>query len=204
MGLYADHVLPRLVHLAMRGEPFASERPAAVARARGRVLELGFGSGLNLPHYGPAVTELLALDPALLGRRLARPAIERAPFPVGFVELEGARFALEDDAVDQVVSTWTLCTIPDLAVALAEVRRVLRPGGALLFLEHGRSPDARVRRWQRRLEPLQKRLAGGCHLTRDVPALLRAAGYELRELRELDLRGPRVAAHHFRGVAAPA
>lgn len=202
MGLYREHLLPRALHLAMRGWPFRAERPRCVGRAEGRVLEIGFGSGLNLPHYGAGVRELLALEPSAVARRLARPAIEAAPFPVRFVGLEAASIPLEDGAVDCVVSTWTLCTVPDPHAALAEVRRVLRPGGALHFLEHGRHPDPRLARWQERLDPLQRRIAGGCHLSRAIPALVSAAGLRLEGVEEFELARPTLAGHSFLGSAA--
>jgi ubiquinone/menaquinone biosynthesis methyltransferase len=135
VGLYREQLLPRLLHVSMRGWPFGAQRPRCVARAAGRVLEIGFGSGLNLPHYGPEVSELLALEPSAVARRLARDAIARAPFPVRFLGLEASSIPLDDACADCVVSTWTLCTVPDVAGALAEIRRVLRPGGELIVLD---------------------------------------------------------------------
>jgi SAM-dependent methyltransferase len=201
VGLYSEHLLPRLLHVSMRGWPFGAQRPRCVARAAGRVLEIGFGSGLNLPHYGPGVRELLALEPSAVARRLARGATERAPFPVRFVGLEAAAIPVDDASVDCVVSTWTLCTVPDAPAALEEIRRVLKPGGQLLFLEHGRHPDPRRARWQERLDPLQRRIAGGCHLSRPIPALVAASGLILGEVEEFELARPRLLGHSFLGAA---
>ena len=201
VGLYSEHLLPRLLHLSMRGWPFQAQRPRCVAAAEGRVLEIGFGSGLNLPHYRPGVTELLALEPSAVARRLARGAIERAPFPVRLLGLQAESLPLEEASVDCVVSTWTLCSVRDPAAALAELRRVLRPGGRLLFLEHGRHPDPRRARWQERLDPLQRRIAGGCHLSRPIPALVAASGLLLDPVEEFELARPRLLGHSFLGSA---
>lgn len=199
MGLYGDHVLPRLIAFGMRGEGFADQRARALEGVRGRVLELGFGAGLNVPHYGEGVTELLALEPALVNRRLARRRIAAAGFPVEWVGLQGESVPLEDGSVDAVVSTWTLCTIPDLARALGEARRVLRPGGSLHFLEHGLAPEPRVARWQRRLEPVQKLCFGGCHLTRRIDQAVAEAGLSVEGLETYFMDGPRIAAWMYRG-----
>lgn len=203
MGLWSNHLLPRLVARGMAGEDFAEQRARALAGVRGRVLELGFGSGLNLPHYPPEVTEVLALDPVRVNRKLARRRIEEAEVPVEWVGLRGEEVPLDADSVDFVTSTWTLCTIPDPGRALDEVRRVLRPGGALVFLEHGLSPDPRVARWQRRLTPLQRRVCGGCHLDRPIDRTVQEAGFELVELETYSMKGARVATWMYRGRAAP-
>ena len=202
MGLYYEHVLPRMIHFGMSGKAFRAQRPSCVGKPRGRVLEIGFGSGLNLPHYdGEAVSELIALEPSAVGKKLARRAVERAPFPVSFIGLDGADIPLDAASVDAVASTWTLCTIPDVAAALSEIDRVLKPGGRLHFLEHGRSPDAGVARWQRRLNPVQKVWAGGCNLDREIGALIRAAGFEMEELEEFYMPGLRIFSFMYRGVA---
>ena len=199
MGLYVEHVLPRVVALGMGGRSFQAQRRQALGGLTGRVLELGFGAGHNLPHYGEGVSEVLALEPAQVNRKLAARRIANAPIPVEWVGLEGESIPLEDDSVDAVVSTWTLCTIPDLQRALAEVRRVLAPGRELTFLEHGLSPDSRVARWQQRLNPLQKLCFGGCHLNRAIDRELESAGFELEELETFYMDGPKPMSWMYRG-----
>jgi ubiquinone/menaquinone biosynthesis C-methylase UbiE len=201
MGLYRERLLPHLLELSMRRPLFGAERPKCVGRLHGRVLELGFGSGLNLPHYPAAVGEVLALEPSQVARGIAARRIARAAVPVRFVDLDGQAIALEDASVDCAASTWTLCTIPDLGAALAEVRRVLRPGGALHFLEHGRSSEPPVARWQRRLTPLQKRLFGGCHLDRPIDELVEGSGLVLEQDERTTMKGPRIYTYLYRGIA---
>ena len=181
MGLYSDFILPHMLAYGMGGKHFRALRPTCVAQARGRVLELGFGAGHNLPHYTGDVDELVALEPSDVARKLAGKRVAAAPFPVEFAGLDGAQVPLDAASVDTVVSTWTLCTIPDRAAALAEVARVLKPGGKILFLEHGRAPDKGPEKWQRRIEPVWKHIAGGCHLHRPVSTLIEANGYQLVE-----------------------
>jgi len=200
LSFYRDHILPRCVNKGMSGDEFRRLRAEHLVRARGRVLELGFGSGLNLPHYPEAVTELLGVDPARVGRKLAAERIAAAPFPVRFLDLdENGRLPLEDASIDTAASTWTLCTIPDVASALAEVRRVLVPGGELCFLEHGLSPDPGVARWQGRLNGIQKLLFGGCRLNRKIDDIVRAAGFELSEPKQFLMSGPRTHSSLYAG-----
>ncbi len=201
VGFYRDHLLPRGVDLCMGLRPFRELRETTAAGLAGDVVEVGFGSGLNLPHYPPGVTHLHAVDPALVGRKLARKRLAACSFPVEFVGLEAERIDLPDDSMDAGLVTWTLCTIPDVAVALDELRRVLKPGAALHFVEHGRAADARVARWQDRLNPVQKLLCGGCHLNRRIDQLLRDAGFELADLETFYLKGPKVAAFTYQGRA---
>jgi SAM-dependent methyltransferase len=205
MGLWSRHVLPRLVDRLCAAEEVAALRAEIVPQARGEVLEVGFGTGLNLPFYDPArVERVLGLEPAEEMFALAR---RRAPvpFPVERIALEGERIPLAPESVDTVVVTFTLCSIPDVARALDGMRRVLRPEGRLLFLEHGAAREPGVRRWQERVNPLWKRALGGCHLTRDVPALVRGAGFTIETLREEAVAGaPAIAAYSYRGVARPA
>ena len=204
MTLYDRYVLPRLVHFVCGQRLASRQRAAVIPRASGEVLEVGFGSGHNLPHYDAgAVTRLVALEPSEAMWQLARPAVERSPLPVEVVVASAEEVPLADASVDTVVATYTLCTVPDAGRALREARRVLRPGGRLLFCEHGEAPDEAVRRWQRRLDPLWTRLAGGCHLGRPIPVLVEAAGFRLVELSALYLPGWRPAAFNFRGEAAP-
>ena len=175
---YDRHVLPYLLDFACGLPPVADLRRQVVPQAQGRVLEIGIGTGLNLPFYDRRkVSALVGIDPAEQMHRLARRRSERAGLPVELLPLSADRLPLPSASFDSVVCTFTLCSVPDPAAALAEMRRVLRPGGRLLLAEHGLSPQPRVARWQHRLEPAWSRIAGGCHLTRDVPRLLREAGF---------------------------
>ncbi len=183
MSLYTHYLLPCLTHLVMRSRVLADYRRRTVAQARGVVLELGFGSGLNLPFYDPQRVSLVyALEPEPGMIRLARKRIARTSVPVEVLQCGAGRIPLPDATVDTVLSTWTLCTIPDVERALLEVRRVLTGDGVFLFTEHGRSPERNVAHWQDRLTPVWRRLAGGCHLNRKHDALLETAGFELVRL----------------------
>jgi SAM-dependent methyltransferase len=197
---YLERVLPRCVDFGMRGEVFRELRPGCVGAAAGRVLELGFGSGLNLPHLCGGVEELVAIDPAHLGRELAAERIAAAPFPVRFAELEGSRWAVEDASFDCVVCTWTLCTVPSIAAVMAEVGRVLRPGGTFRFLEHGRSRDDGVARWQRRLNGVQGTLFGGCQLDREIEVCVGEAGVGVLEHEEFVAEGLAIFSSMYGGV----
>jgi len=197
MGFYADQILPRITHAMMSSPPIAEVRAKALAPAQGAVLDVGFGSGLNLPHYASGVTRVLAVEPSETARRLARRAIKAARFPVEMVGLDGQSLELEDESVDCVVTTWTLCTIPRADLALAEFVRVLKPGGKYVFAEHGRAPDASVARWQDRLNGLQRRLAGGCHLNREIDHMIGATTLSIATLDTFYVRGPKT-----HGVAA--
>jgi ubiquinone/menaquinone biosynthesis C-methylase UbiE len=204
MSFYERYVLPNLIHLAMRNRALASYRSAIVGRARGTVLEVGVGSGANLPYYGASVEQLYALEPSppLLAR--ARDLAQRMPFAVELLPGRGEALPLADASVDTVVVTFTLCTIAGVQRSLHEMRRVLRPGGSVLFAEHGLAPDRRVARWQHRLNPLWRPLAGGCNLDRDIAALLRGANFRIAKLDTGYARGPRFASFIYAGEAAPA
>ena len=201
MSWYADHVLPRVVDVALGTREFTEVRARVAAGLAGEVLEVGFGSGRNVPHYPPAVTRVRAVDPATVGRRLAAARVAASAVPVEYVGLDGQDLPLESASVDHVLTTWTLCTIPDVARALGEIARVLRPGGQLHFVEHGRSPDPRVARWQDRLTPLQRRIAGGCHLNRPIDELVAHSGLTLGPMTTYSMRAPRALGHTFEGVA---
>jgi ubiquinone/menaquinone biosynthesis C-methylase UbiE len=201
MGFYADHVVPRITELAMSRRELMPIRARVAAPLNGDVLEVGFGSGLNVPHYPPAVTHVRAVDPAIVGRRLAAERVASSSVPVEYVGLDGQALSQESASVDHVLATWTLCSIPDVDRALREIRRVLRPGGLFHFVEHGRSPDPGVAAWQDRLTPFQRRVAGGCHLNRPIDQLVRNSGLELIRLENYYTRGPRPFGYMFEGVA---
>jgi SAM-dependent methyltransferase len=182
MGFYADRILPRVVERALAERTTGPLRARVCAGLAGEVVEIGFGSGGNVPHYPAVVTGVAAVEPSDLAWELAQRRLQDSTVPVRRSGVDGQRLSLPDGTFDCALSSWTLCTIPDAGAALAEVRRVLRPGGTLHFVEHGLAPDAGVRRWQRRLEPLQKAVFGGCHLTRPVVATLTGAGFEIRSV----------------------
>jgi ubiquinone/menaquinone biosynthesis C-methylase UbiE len=201
MGVWEAQVLPRVIDKMLGNAEMAKVRSRSLGDLHGTVVEVGFGSGPNVPLYPEAVTKVYAVDPSTVGRELAAGRLAASSVPVEFIGLDGQLLPLADDSVDCALSTWTLCTIPDAAAALAELRRVIRPGGELFFLEHGRSPVAKVRTWQRRLEPVQRRVAGGCHLTRDIPELVAGSGFEVERLVEFDIAGPKAMSHMFSGMA---
>lgn len=202
-SFWTEHVVPRLVDVALRGDEVRALRERVVSRARGEVVELGFGSGPTLPLYPAAVTSVRAVEPSAVARRRGARRIAEASIPVEHVGLDGADLDLPDDSADTVVSTFTLCTIPDVDRALREVRRILRPGGRLLFLEHGLSPDPRTARWQHRLDGFQQRVAGGCHLTRPIDGLVRDAGLTVTDLAHDRLPAPGPMAYLYLGAATP-
>lgn len=202
MGFYDRHILPHLIDYACGMGEVMKARSKIVPLARGRVLEIGIGSGLNLGFYDAGqVSAVVGVDPSAAMQRLARERAARIDIPVEMIALELGQIQAADASFDDIVCTFTLCTIPDAAAALLEMRRVLKPGGRLLFCEHGLAPDAPVVRWQKRLTPLWKPLAGGCHLDRDIPALIQAAGFNVRQLDTGYLKGPRPMTHLYRGWA---
>ena len=205
MGVYGEQVLPRLINVACAAGPVvAGLRERVCAGLSGEVVEIGFGSGLNVPHYPASVTRVAAVEPSDVAWRLASGRVAASPVRVDRAGLDGQALPFADDSFDAAVSTWTMCTIPDLDAALAELRRVLRPGGMLHFVEHGLAPDDSVARWQHRLDPLQQRLFGGCHLTRPIVGLLEGAGYTVSELDVFYEKGaPKVLGADSLGVAAP-
>ena len=204
MSLWERHGFARLMDWNMRGAATDRLRAATLAAARGDVLEVGFGTGLNLPHYPEAVRSLTALDPLDALRRRVGARIAAARVPVRRVPLAAdGRLPFDDGHFDCVVTTWTLCSIPDVGAALREMRRVLHPDGRYLFIEHGVSNDAGVARWQRRIEPLYKHVAGGCLLTRRIDTLIADAGFTLVECERWVEQGPRIFTAMVRGSAGP-
>jgi ubiquinone/menaquinone biosynthesis C-methylase UbiE len=182
VGFYREQVLPRFQNKVMNTKLTRKTRPRVCDGLHGRVVEIGFGTGLNVPYYPADVTAVYAVEPSAVCMRIAQPRIAVSTAPVELAGLTGERLDLPSEEFDAALSTWTLCTIPDLAAALEEVRRVLKPGGVFHFVEHGHSPDAGVARWQARLEPLNQRLFGGCHLTRKIDESVEQAGFTLEHL----------------------
>lgn len=206
MGLYARYLLPKLIDMACGQEPMAEVRAAYVSRARGRVLEIGFGTGHNLGHYSSgedAPESLLAVEPATDIVERARERLASATFPVEVSNASAEDIPVEDSTFDTVVSTWTLCSVPNVYRCLAELRRVLKPRGRLIFAEHGASPEPAIQRWQRRIEPAWKVIGGGCHLSRSADILIANAGFRIDELETGYLPGPKLATFTYRGLAAP-
>ena len=203
MELYQRYLLPRLIQCACGSPVIDRQRQKVVPQAQGEVLEIGFGSGLNLPHYRREQVRMLwALEPSAEMRALAAPRVAASSLPLQWLDLPGEALPLPDGSVDCVVMTYTLCTIPDAGAALAQIRRVLRPGGRLLFCEHGAAPDAAVRRWQDRLDGLWGRFAGGCHLNREMAPLIAAGGFRFDELQHAYLpKTPRFAGYNTWGCA---
>lgn len=202
-GFYERRILPRLLDFAMRGKEATRFRALLVPQARGATLEVGVGSGLNLPFYGERVDRLVGVDPSEALLRMARKRARGAVVPVELMADSGEALSLADASVDTVVFTFALCTIPDPGKALREARRVLKPSGELLFAEHGLAPDEGVRRWQRRLNPLWRRVAGGCNLDRKVDELIAAAGFRLAGLETEYAKGPRLMSYVYLGRARP-
>ncbi len=202
MGIYSDVILPKLCDLSMSNERLHPYRERVIGAAEGRVLEIGSGSGLNLPFYRSDVREILALepDPALLA--MAR-RVSHSEMPVNFIEASAEAIPLDDKSVDTVVTTWTLCTIPGAATALAEMHRVLRPQGKLLFVEHGLSPDRGVRWWQDGLTPIWRRISGGCHLNRPIRSMIEDGGFRIDRIETGYMRGPKPMTFMYEGSARP-
>jgi ubiquinone/menaquinone biosynthesis C-methylase UbiE len=201
MGFYNDVILPRLCHLVMRNRRLAPYRERVIASAEGRVLEIGIGSGLNLPFYGPEVREIVGLEPAPQLIAMARRVAERTPVPVRFMEESAAAISLDSNTIDTVEMTWTLCTIPQADGALSEIRRVLKSGGRLLFVEHGLAPNEGVRIWQDWLTPTWKRVSGGCHLNRPIRTMIEGAGFRFDRLETAYMPGPKPWSFIYEGSA---
>lgn len=204
MGLYARVVLPRLIDLSMRSPQLAPYRARVLSNARGRVLEIGIGSGCNAAYYPDSVETVTGIDPSLELLNIARSRIGAVRFPLGLARSSAEALPFAPANFDCVATTLTLCSIPDVALALREMRRVLKPQGTLVFLEHGLSPDQGIGAWQNRLTPLWRRVAGGCHLDRKIDRLIEAAGFRIADMSTGYARGPRPMVYFYEGVARPA
>ena len=202
MGLYADQFVPRLIHYAMRGEKFQELRRGLVGRAKGRVLEIGIGSGLNLPFYGSEVENVTGIDPSEIGLVLAEKNAKNAPIDVDFIQGGAEQVPASDATYDTVVSTWTLCSVANVDEVVAEIHRVLKPGGQFLFLEHGLATDQGVAGWQNRLTPLMRKVAGGCHLNRPLDKQIAASSLNIDHMETgYLLPGPKPFVNNFLGSA---
>jgi len=202
MGVYVERVLPHVINVAMGNKRNRPVRERVCAGLTGDVVEIGFGTGHNLPYIPGSVTRLRAVEPSQRSVQLARRRIDAAPFPVDVVGLDGQRLPLDDESTDHVLCTWSLCTIPDPVAAVREMRRVLRPSGWLHFVEHGRAADEKVRRWQNRLNGIQNHIGGGCNLNRDIPGIVTSGGFEITSLDTYYNPGePKILAYLYEGVA---
>jgi ubiquinone/menaquinone biosynthesis C-methylase UbiE len=203
MGFYQNYIVPWLTHLSMGQTQLVPYRSRVVSNATGRVLEIGIGSGLNLPFYSQSVNEIVGLDPSPRLLEMADEAARRSSVPVELIEGTAEAIPIEAASIDTVVTTWTMCSIPNLDQALQEVRRILRPSGRLLFVEHGLSPDPRVAWWQDRLTPVWMHLSGGCHLNRAIEDVIKRAGFSIEQLDKGYLTGPKIMTFVYEGLAIP-
>lgn len=202
MSFYEDRVLPKLINLACSAKPARKQREKIVHRAYGDVLEIGFGGGLNLPHYdSDKVRRVFGLEPSAGMRKSAAPRIEASPIDVELIDLPGEEIPLDDNSVDSVLVTYTLCTIPDAVAALRGMRRALKPRGHLFFCEHGKAPENAVHRWQNRLNPAWRAFSGGCNMNRDIPALLKEGGFIIEDDNRMYIPGIRALSYNFWGAA---
>lgn len=203
MGFYNDRILPHVINISMRNRELLPYRERVLCQAQGRVLEVGIGSGLNLPFYGSRVDEILGLEPAAGLVAMARQAVSGSKAPVTLIAGSAEAIPIDANSVDTVVTTWTLCSIPDAVRALREMRRVLRTGGQLLFVEHGLAPEYNIQKWQNRLTPVWKRIGGGCHLNRPIRALIERSGFGIARLETGYMRGPKPMTFLYEGRANP-
>jgi ubiquinone/menaquinone biosynthesis C-methylase UbiE len=202
MGFYDEKILPRLINLACSSKPSMKQREKIVPHAEGDVLEIGFGSGLNVPFYDKQkIRKVFGLEPSEGMRKLAEDRISESGLDIELIELPGEEIPLEANSVDTVLITYTLCTIPDVAAALEGMRRVLKPGGKLLFSEHGKAPDKDVERWQNRLNPAWRKIGGGCNMNRDIPAMIQEGGFRITEDERMYIPGPRIFSYTYWGSA---
>lgn len=204
MGFYEQRILPKLINVSCAAPPILQQRQKVVPQAFGRVLEIGMGSGLNLPVYDPGKVDMVfGLEPSEGMRKMAIPAAEAAPFEVRFLDLPGEEIPLENDSIDSIVLTYTLCTIPDGLKALEQMRRVLKPGGVLLFSEHGEAPDPAVQKWQNRINPIWKKIGGGCNINRPIDKMIQTSGFKMDDLFTLYLPStPRMFGFNYWGQAS--
>ncbi len=203
MGFYNDHVLPHVISLSMRSRELLPYRKRVLAHAQGRVLEIGIGPGLNLSHYSARTEEIVGLEPAVGLVAMAQRSARRCKLPVTLITGSAEAIPVDSHSFDTVITTWTLCSIGDAVAGLREMRRVLKPAGQLLFVEHGLAPDANVQRWQHRLTPVWKKIGGGCHLNRPIRALLESGGFEITRLDMGYARGPKPITFFYEGCASP-
>ena len=204
VALYGDQVLPRITNVLLDNKEFGKVRQRVASGLSGEVLEIGFGSGLNVPYYPLTVRRVRAGDPATVGRKLAAGRVAASPVPVEYIGLDGASLRVDAESIDHVLITLTMCTIPDIDSALSEVHRVLRPGGEMHFAEHGLSPNPNVAKWQERLTPFQRRWAGGCHLNRPIDRLIEQAGLIVSRMDNFYMKGPKSMGYIFEGLATKA
>ncbi len=202
MSWYEERILPHLMNFACSASPNQKQRQKIVPEAAGEILEIGFGSGLNVPYYDPSmVKKIWALEPSEGMRRKAQPAVNGTDMDIEFIALPGEQIPLDDDSVDTVLMTYTLCTIADTEAALQGMRRVLKPEGRLLYCEHGKAPDDNVARWQNRLNPAWSRIAGGCQMNRDIPALINESGFSIKIDERMYIPGAKVLCYNYWGSA---
>jgi len=205
MSFYEERILPHVITKLCSSSPNQKQRQKIVPLAEGRVLEIGFGSGLNVPFYDAGkVQKIWGLEPSPGMRAKAKPVVDASPIEIEFIDLPGEEIPLDADSVDTVLVTYTLCTIPDTIAALEGMRRVLKPGGRLLYCEHGRAPDENVRKWQNRINPSWRKVAGGCNMNRDIPAVLEAGGFRVQSDERMYIPGVRVLSYNYWGSATPA
>lgn len=204
MGIYKDYLLPICINWLLSREECIKLRKCVVKKLNGVVLEVGFGSGLNLPYYPESVKSIYAVDPCMFGRRLASKRIEECGIPVNFVESKNDGLLLDTNSIDTILSTWTLCTIPDMNYTLNEMRRVLKPDGKFYFLEHGLSPEKNIANWQNRLNPVQKLIGGGCQLNIKIDNSIKMAGFHIEELETFYMNGPKSGSYMYKGFAVNA
>jgi ubiquinone/menaquinone biosynthesis C-methylase UbiE len=201
MGLYNDYILPHVINLSMRNHELLTYRKRLLSQAQGRVLEIGIGSGLNLPHYSPSIEEIVGLEPSSRLLAMAQRSADSYKIPVTVIAGRAEAIPANSQSFDTVVTTWTLCSIPDAIEALKEMRRVLKSAGQLLFVEHGLAPEDNIRRWQQRLTPLWTKIGGGCHLNRPIRALIEGAGFEITKLETGYAKGPKPMTFFYEGCA---